>query len=111
MSIYYEMAHQVGLVLAQQPPPGGPDFSNIAPDSKGVPKSGVMYTIAQVLLFFGLGICFVVLIGGIVVWVGGHMAGGMHLSQNAKTNMVRAALGGILLTSAGAVWTWIVAVN
>jgi hypothetical protein len=100
-------------VLWGQPPPtpppggGGPDFSNITPDPRGVPKTGVLYTIAQVLMYVGLGLSFVVALFGIVTWVGGHIAGGMHLSQNAKTNMLRAAFGGILLTSAGAIWTWI----
>lgn len=111
------LVHQaVGLVLNQpspQPPPtpGGPDFSNITPDSRGVPKSGVMFTIAQVILFFGLGICFLVLLFGIITWVGGHIAGGMHLSQNAKTNMIRAGFGGIALTAAGGIWSWITAVS
>ena len=111
--------HQViDLVLIHQPTPpppppipGGPDFSNITPDSRGVPKSGVMYTIAQVILFFGLGICFLVLLFGIITWVGGHIAGGMHLSQNAKTNMIRAGFGGIALTAAGGIWTWVTAVS
>jgi hypothetical protein len=94
-----------------KPPPGGPDFSKITPDSSGVPKSGVMYTIAQVILFFGLGICFLVLLFGIITWVGGHIAGGMHLSQNAKTNMIRAGFGGIALTAAGGIWSWITAVS
>jgi hypothetical protein len=62
-------------------------------------------------LYFGLGICFLVLLGGIITWVGGHMAGGMHLSQNAKTNMVRAGFGGVALTAAGGLWTWITAIN
>ena len=95
------------LIHLSQPPGAPPDFSNIAPDSKGVPKSGVIFTIGQVVLYFGLGICFLVLLLGIVTWVGGHLAGGMHLSQNAKTNMIRAAFGGIALTSAGGLWTWI----
>lgn len=106
--------HAVELVLNQPPPkptPGGPDFSNITPDSQGVPKSGVMYTIAQVILFFGLGICFLVLLFGIITWVGGHLAGGMHLSQNAKTNMIRAGFGGVALTAAGGIWSWITAIN
>jgi hypothetical protein len=90
---------------------GGPDFSKITPDSRGVPKSGVMYTIGQVILFFGLGISFVVLLAGIVTWVGGHLAGGIHLSQNAKSNMLRAGFGGILLTTAGGLWTWITSIS
>jgi hypothetical protein len=94
-------------------PPGGsgPDFSKITPDSRGVPKSGVMYTIGQVILFFGLGISFVVLLAGIVTWVGGHLAGGIHLSQNAKSNMLRAGFGGILLTTAGGLWSWITSIS
>jgi hypothetical protein len=71
----------------------------------------VMYTIGQVILFFGLGISFVVLLAGIVTWVGGHLAGGIHLSQNAKSNMLRAGFGGILLTTAGGLWTWITSIS
>jgi hypothetical protein len=108
----------VDAVLGQQPTPtpptptpGGPDFSKITPDSRGVPKSGVMYTIGQVILFFGLGISFVVLLAGIVTWVGGHLASGIHLSQNAKSHMLRAGFGGILLTTAGGLWTWITSIS
>lgn len=103
----------LGTAFEQQPPatPGGPDFSNITPDSRGVPKSGVMFTIAQVILYFGLGICFIVVLGGLIVWAAGHMIGGAHLSQNAKSNMLRAGLCGIALTAAGGLWTWIIAVN
>jgi hypothetical protein len=94
------------------PPPGGggPDFSNITPDPRGVPKTGVLYVIAQVIMYVGLGISFIVALLGIVTWVGGHIAGGMHLSQNAKTNILRAGFGGILLTAAGVLWTWITSV-
>lgn len=101
--------HQATVLLigAPTPAPGPPDFSHIAPNANGLPKSGVMFTIAQVILYFGLGICFIVAVGGIVTWVSGHMAGGMHLSQNAKTNILRAAAGGIFLTVAGGIWTWI----
>jgi hypothetical protein len=98
---------------APTPPPGGgggPDFSKITPDARGVPKTGVLYIIAQVILFIGLGVSFIVLLFGIVTWVGGHIAGGMHLSQNAKTNMLRAGFGGVLLTAAGGIWTWITTV-
>lgn len=107
------LAHHVTTILASAPgpPPGPPDFSHIAPNSDGVPKSGVMFTIAQVILYFGLGICFIVAVGGIITWVSGHMAGGMHLSQNAKTNILRAAAGGIFLTVAGGIWTWITALS
>jgi hypothetical protein len=105
------IVHAFDQPSAPAPPGGGPDFSKITPDSRGVPKSGVMLTIAQVILYFGLGICFLVLLGGIITWVGGHMAGGMHLSQNAKTNMVRAGFGGVALTAAGGLWTWITAIN
>ncbi len=93
------------------PPPVGPDFSKITPDARGVPKSGVMFTIGQVILYFGLGISFIVLLGGIVTWVGGHLASGIHLSQNAKSHMLRAGFGGILLTTAGGLWTWITSID
>lgn len=113
-----DTAHQLAdtLVWHQQPPPptptpGGPDFSKITPDARGVPKSGVMFTIGQVILYFGLGISFIVLLGGIVTWVGGHLASGIHLSQNAKSHMLRAGFGGILLTTAGGLWTWITSVS
>lgn len=95
---------------APTPPPGAPDFSKITPDPSGVPKTGVLFVIAQVILYVGLGVSFIVLLFGIVTWVGGHIAGGMHLSQNAKTNMLRAGFGGILLTAAGGIWTWITSV-
>jgi hypothetical protein len=120
--LHVHQHHQqvVDAVLGQQPTPtppaptpggSGPDFSKITPDSRGVPKSGVMYTIGQVILFFGLGISFVVLLAGIVTWVGGHLASGIHLSQNAKSHMLRAGFGGILLTTAGGLWTWITSIS
>lgn len=108
-----DAGHVVELLMQQPtpPPPGGPDFSTITPDARGVPKSGVMFTIAQVILYFGLGISFIVLLGGLVTWVGGHLASGIHLSQNAKSHMLRAGFGGILLTAAGGLWTWITSVS
>ncbi|KAA2245937.1 hypothetical protein F0L68_40970 [Solihabitans fulvus] len=111
--MWVDLAHTATALLAAPPPTGGggPDFSNIGPDSSGVPKTGVILTLAKVMLFIGLGICFLVLLGGVIVWVSGHMAGGMHLSQNAKTNILRAGVGGIALTSAGAIWTWITSVS
>ncbi|MGH3625451.1 MAG: hypothetical protein ACRDQ5_27350 [Sciscionella sp.] len=86
---------------------GGPDFSHIHPNSNGVPKAGVLFTLAQIFLYFGLGICFLVLLGGVIVWVGGHMAGGIHLSERAKSNVLRAMVGGVFLTAAGGIWTWV----
>lgn len=111
--MFAELIHHATafLTATQTPQPGPPDFSHIAPNSDGIPKSGVMFTIAQVILYFGLGICFIVAVGGIVTWVSGHMVGGMHLSQNAKTNILRAAAGGIFLTVAGGIWTWITALS
>jgi hypothetical protein len=107
-----DMGHMLQWVgqPAPTPPPGAPDFSKITPDPSGVPKTGVLFVIAQVILYVGLGVSFIVLLFGIVTWVGGHIAGGMHLSQNAKTNMLRAGFGGILLTAAGGIWTWITSV-
>ena len=104
--------HQLRLLLEMgqpTPTPGGggaPDFSNIQPDSRGVPKSGVITTLAQIILWVGLSISFLMFIGSIIGWVAGHQAGGMHVSQNAKVNMLRALFGGRCLTAAGAIWTW-----
>jgi hypothetical protein len=98
-------ADVVAVALAEPP-----DFSDIGPDSNGVPKAGALHTAAQVLMFFGLGISFLALLAGLIGWVAGHMAGGMHISQNARSHILRAGVGGILITSAGAIWTWITAV-
>lgn len=109
LAVLGDQLASLGAAQPTPPPPGGggPDFSNIQPNSKGVPKSGVLITIGEVLLYFGLGISFLVFAGAIVVWIAGHMAGGMHVSQNAKTNMLRAGFGGVFLTAAGAIWTWL----
>ncbi|MGB3439496.1 MAG: hypothetical protein WBA97_12160 [Actinophytocola sp.] len=93
------------------PTPGGPDFSKITPDARGVPKSGVMFTIGQVILYFGLGVSFIVLLCGLVTWASGHLVSGIHLSQNAKSHMLRAGFTGIALTTAGGLWTWITSVS
>lgn len=93
------------------PTPGGPDFSKITPDARGVPKSGVMFTIEQVILYFGLGISFIVLLCGLVTWASGHLVSGIHLSQNAKSHMLRAGFTGIALTTAGGLWSWITSVS
>lgn len=108
-----ELIHHATVFLAAPapPPPGAPDFSHIAPNSNGVPKSGVMFTIAQVTLFFGLGICFVVGIWELISWGVGHKAGGMHISQNAKFSLVRVLFVGLALTVAGGIWTWITSLS
>src|ERR1700742_93808 len=94
----------VDLLVRRQPPnppptPGGPDFSKITPDARGVPKAGVMFQIGQVILWFGLGISFLVLLCGLVTWAGGHLVSGIHLSQNAKSHMLRAGFTGVALTT------------
>jgi hypothetical protein len=113
--MFADLVHHAIVVLAAPPvpapPPGAPDFSHIAPSSDGVPKSGVMYTIADVTLFFGLGICFVVGLWELITWGVGHKAGGMHISQNAKASLVRVLFVGIALTVAGGIWTWITSLS
>lgn len=98
--------HLTAIALAQPPTGGGPDFSTIAPDSRGVPKTGALVTIGQVMLFFGLGISFLVFVGGLIAWIAGHAVGGMHMSQSAKSTMLRAGFGGLALSAAGGIWTW-----
>ena len=93
-------------LAAAQPPGGGPDFSRIEPNSRGVPKTGALVTIGEVMLYIGLGVSFLVFVGGIVAWIAGHAIGGMHVSQSAKTTMLRAGVGGLALSAAGAIWTW-----
>jgi hypothetical protein len=104
-----------GLAPADGPPPSGggsgPNFSNIAPNSNGVPKTGVMFTIAEVTMFFGLGILFLVGLWELIKWGAGQQFGGMHVSQQAKANIARALVCGIALTVAGGIWTWITALN
>lgn len=105
-----ELVHHMAWIAGTPtpaPPPGAPDFSHIAPNSNGVPKSGVMFTIAEVTLFFGLGVCFVIGVWELITWGVGHKVGGMHISQNAKASLVRVLFVGIALTVAGGIWTWI----
>ncbi|GGM67905.1 hypothetical protein GCM10012275_43100 [Longimycelium tulufanense] len=105
------MWHTVVEFVAQAPfVAEPPDFSNIGPDDSGVPKSGVLYVAARVLLFFGLGILFLVLVGGIILWAAGHIFEGIHLTQRAKTYITRAVIGAIALTSIGGIWTWLTTV-
>jgi hypothetical protein len=109
--MFAELIHHTTTFLTGAPPPGAPDFSNIAPNSDGVPKSGVMFTIGEVILFFGLGICFVVGLLELITLGVGHKAGGMHISQNAKSSLVRVVFVGIILTVAGGIWTWITSLS
>lgn len=101
-----ELVHHAGTAFLADP--GGPDFSNIGPDSKGVPKSGIMLTVGSVLLYFGLGIAFLVVVSGIIMWFSGHVIGGVHISNQAKSYILKAFVGALALTAAGGIWTWIV---
>lgn len=96
-------------MLAESMLADAPDFSNIEPNSNGIPKSGVLFVIAQITLWIGLGLCFLVMVGGVITWVAGHIAGGIHISERAKGNILRAFAGGIVLGAAGGLWTWITA--
>ncbi len=89
---------------------GGPDFTHIKPSSAGVPKTGWIFIVAQVIMFFGLGVSFLMALGGIVGWVAGSVFGGQHISQQAKGHMLRAAIGGVALSAAGGLWTWITSI-
>lgn len=122
--IHYVMQHLVlvhpamtGQAIAHAatpapgPPPGAPDFSKIAPNSDGVPKSGVMFVIAQVTLYFGLGLLFLVGCWELIKWGAGHQFGGMHVSQQAKANIARVVVCGVALTVVGGMWTWITALS
>jgi hypothetical protein len=97
--------------VAPPPQPGAPDFSHIAPNANGVPKSGVIFVIAQIILWVGLALLFVAGIAEVIKYAIGHQMGGMHISQQAKTNLARVLLCGLLLTAAGGIWTWWTAVS
>lgn len=86
-----------------------PDFSDIEPNSNGIPKAGVLFTLAQILLWGGLGIMFLILVGSVITWGAGHVAGGIHISERAKGNALRAMFCGIVLSAAGGIWTWLTA--
>lgn len=104
------VSHLGDWLTQGQPPPGdgGPDFSNIQPNSRGVPKAGIFVVIAQVLMYAGLGVLFIVFAAGLIMWGGGSMFKNTGWTEDAKSKIFKAAGSGVLVTAAGAVWTWII---
>jgi hypothetical protein len=96
---------------APTPQPGAPDFSHIAPNSNGIPKTGILFIAPQVTMYIGIALLFLVGLWELIKWGAGHQFGGMHVSQNAKANLARVIVVGILITVAGGIWTWITALN
>ena len=108
------LVDQATNLLIQQPPPtngGGPDFSNISPNDNGLPKAGMFVLIAQVLLWAGLGMMFLVFVWGLIAWGGGSAFKNTGWSEDAKAKITKAGLGGLALTAAGAIWSWIIALD
>lgn len=102
------MLHRVVTRAAELYYADGPDFSNIGPDSKGVPKSGIVETIAEVLMYFGLAVLFIVLLVGLIGWGMGNVFKNSTWGEDNKVRIFKAAGGAVLVTAAGAFWTWII---
>ncbi|GGM79413.1 hypothetical protein GCM10012275_57500 [Longimycelium tulufanense] len=102
-TVFQRFAQHAAGLLHQEPP----DFSNIGPDSNGVPKSGIFNTIAEVLMYGGLGVLFIALLAGLILWGGSSIIKNANWAEDAKGKIAKAGIAAILVTAAGAFWTWI----
>jgi hypothetical protein len=111
-------ADQNGLVPADPdtatstPPSGtggsGIDFTQFHPSNEGLQQLDIWKVIANILLYVGFGGAFLAFLLGLIMWVIGHKVGGRHVLDEGKTTILRAIGVGMILGSAGGIWTWVV---
>ena len=64
--------------------------------------------IANILMYIGYGGAFLAFLIGLIMWIVGHKIGGRHVLDEGKSTILRVMAGGMILGSAGAIWTWVV---
>lgn len=87
---------------------GGIDFSNFKPSNEGLQQLDIWKVIANILMYIGYGGAFLAFLIGLIMWGVGHKIGGRHVLDEGKTTIIRAIAVGMILGSAGAIWTWVV---
>lgn len=86
----------------------GIDFNQFQPSNEGLTQLDIWQVIANILMYVGYGSAFLATLIGIIMWVIGHKFGGRHVLDDGKTTILRSMAAGLLLGSAGAIWTWLV---
>jgi len=87
----------------------GIDFSEFHPSNEGLTQLDIWKTIANILMYVGFGAAFLAFLIGLIMWGAGHKIGGRHVLDEGKTTIFRAIAVGMILGSAGTIWTWVVA--
>jgi len=88
--------------------PGGLDFNDITVSDGGFKFFTTWKLLAGILMYAGYVIGFLAFLASIVVWCFGSKWFGRHTVDKAKIDLLLAAFGGVVLGSAGAVWTWLI---
>lgn len=123
MQLAVIQAREAALAVAADPPKGGSKGSTAAPTSgamdvdwnvkptlpESLGKLDMWSTIAGVLMWLGYVVGFLVLVGCIIMWSSGGKIFGRHVGEEAKTTAVRVCVGGLLLGSSGAIWSFVIA--
>ena len=88
---------------------GGIDFNQFHPSNEGLTQLDIWRVLANILMYIGYGAAFLAFLIGLIMWGFGHKIGGRHVLDEGKTTIIRAIAVGMILGSAGAIWTWVVA--
>ncbi len=116
-------AREAALAVKPDPPTSGGGKGSAAGSSgamgvdwnvkptlpKALGKLDMWSTVAGVLMWLGYVVGFLVLIGCIIMWSSGGKIFGRHVGEEAKATAVRVCAGGLLLGSAGAIWSFVIA--
>ncbi|MGW9212344.1 hypothetical protein ACWGR4_35940 [Embleya sp. NPDC055664] len=84
------------------------DYGKFHPDQTAVPKSGVLDTIANGMLWIGFSMAIAALAGGAIMWMVGPIFGSHHVSAQGKTFMWKALGGVAILGASGAICGFVV---
>ena len=87
---------------------GGIEFNQFHPSNDGLTQLDIWRVLANILMYIGYGAAFLAFLIGLIMWGFGHKIGGRHVLDEGKTTIIRAIAVGMILGSAGAIWTWVV---
>ena len=87
----------------------GINFNDFRPSNEGLTQLDIWRVIANILMYVGFGAAFLAFLIGLIMWGIGHKIGGRHVLDEGKSTIFRSIAVGMILGSAGAIWTWVVA--
>ncbi len=98
-------SHLVAAGVGLDPTPGdtGFDYDKIKPDPAAVPRSDLFYQILNGVMFLGIAAAVGGLMAGAAAFAAGPILGSHHVTDRAKTTMLRAGVSALVLGSTTAI--------